>query len=148
MKVSRPTKIICRTSMRLYYSIWVDCIFKARQSNERTWKLITMILMTTAMSLNFLLLVNLVEVGLIGHPLFRLEFRGLPERARQITEFLLQFVVPWIAINYFLILRKGRYRRLIAKYPNKNGQLFARYFAISIFVPIAVLWIAMFWGRE
>lgn len=66
----------------------------------------------------------------------------------QITEFLLQFVVPWIAINYFLILRKGRYRRLIAKYPNKNGQLFARYFAISIFVPIAVLWIAMFWGRE
>lgn len=40
-----------------------------------------MILMTTAMSLNFLLLVNLVEVGLIGHPLFRLEFRGLPERA-------------------------------------------------------------------
>lgn len=130
--------------MKLYYSIWVDCIVKARQSKEKTWKVVAIILMTTAMALNFLLLVNLIEIWLFGHSLFGLEISLLPERSRQIAEFLLQFVAPWVVMNYFLIFRKERYKKLIAKYPDKNGQLFASYFAISIFVPIALLWIGMF----
>lgn len=106
-----------------------------------------MVMMTTAMSLNFILLVNFIELLIVGHPLFRISLGFLPEKSRDTMEFLLQFVAPWVVVNYFLIFWKQRYKKLIVKYPHKNGSLFVRYFAISIFVPIVLLWVGMLLRR-
>jgi hypothetical protein len=133
--------------MRIYYLIWVDCIRKARQANPTMWKVITMAMMTMAMCFNFLLILTIIEQAIIGHSLYRLDL-GPPEgKAKDVLEFVIQFSAPWLILNYFLIFRGGRYEKLISKYPYHNGQLFMKYFLISVFVPVALLWIGIFFSK-
>ena len=129
----------------MFNAIWVDCIIrvKSQESNQHSWKTITMILMSVAMVLNFLLVINIIQLFILKRTVYTIDLNFLSPKLKTSVEFLIRFVVPVVAMNYLLIFRNDRYQKLITKYPYRNGNLFLTYFLGSIAVPIVLLWIGI-----
>lgn len=130
--------------MKLYYLIWVDCILRLRSQpeNKENWRFWSMIFITVPMSSSFIFIVMAIE-HIIGHR-FELDIPFLPDEAKGPVSFIIIFILPWIVINYFLIFKDRKYKKLIRKYKYHNGKLFITFLAIAIFTPIIVLWIGLF----
>lgn len=126
----------------MYYSIWVDCLLriKAQPSNQRDWRVKSMVLMTAAMTFNWLLVINVTEFAIVGRPFYEINFYFLPDELGTLLEFFILFIAPWLIVNYLLIFRNDRYQKLLTIYPYKEGRLFLTYFLSSIFVPIVIMW--------
>ena len=129
----------------MYNSIWVDCIVKAKSQGPsgHRWKIITMTLMSLAMVLNLLLVINIIQLLILKRTFYAIDLYFLPASLKVPVEFLIRFVLPVVAINYLLIFRNDRYQKLISKYPYRNGNLFLGYFLGSIALPIVLLWIGI-----
>jgi hypothetical protein len=128
--------------MNIYYKIWVDCIVKARSipANKNNWKRFTMIFMSMAMALNFMLIMGVFQRKIIGISFYHLKvdiFRGTKLDA--FISFFILFLLPMLLINYFFILRQNRYEILIEKYKSHNGKLFFAYFLTSLAIPLMLL---------
>lgn len=102
-----------------------------------------MVLMTAAMTFNWLLLINVIEFVIVGRPFYEINFDFLPAELATVLEFFILFIAPWLFVNYMLIFRNNRYEQLLEKYPYKDGRLFLTYFLSSIIVPIVVMWSAI-----
>jgi len=128
-----------------YYRIWVDCIkrVKMQPENKGDWQTITMFFMTMSMSANFVLLMTFLEKSVFKYYFYKVDFSFLPKRLNNLLAYLFLFILPCLMINYFLIFRKKRYKKLIQKYPYYNGKLFITYFTISLFLPIVLLWVGI-----
>jgi len=61
-----------------------------------------------------------------------------------ILTMLILYILPCIIVNYLLIFRGKRYEKLIEKYPNYNGKLIYIYLLTSMFLPITLLLISVF----
>jgi len=135
--------------MRIYYKIWVDCILRLRsqKQNKETWQEKSMIIMTTAMTFNFMLFMAIFEKHILGFSFYKFTISSpnivpVVEGADGILNFLVLFVLPCFVVNYLLIFfRKKRLKKLIRKYkyPYYNGKLFATYFLISLFLPLVLI---------
>lgn len=133
--------------INIYYKIWSDCIRKIQThpNNRKEWRLYTMTFMSFLMSINFIFIMALIQNDFFGIPYFyKLEtdiFKN--KELNALISFLVLFFLPPLVINYFLILRKDRYKLFLNNYPNKNGQLFFKYMLISLVVPIIILLLAI-----
>jgi|ERR1035437_522173 hypothetical protein len=125
----------------LYYRIWVDSIARARslEANKDNWPLITMTYMSISMSLNFILIMTILE-HVLSFNFYDIKFDSLPKIIGNIFSFMILFVVPCVVINYLLIFRNKRYELLLKKYPSHNGKLFVTYFLVSMILPIILVW--------
>jgi hypothetical protein len=135
--------------MNIYNKIWVDCIvrLKSLPKNKDNWELKAMIMMTMAMTFNFALVMAILQRNILGYYFYKLDFSFLPERTGNVISFIILFILPCLIINYLLIFRKRRYRRLIEKYPYYNGKLSLAYILISMFLPIVLLVGGMIYAR-
>lgn len=127
----------------LYYRIWVDFIkrIKSQQpANRHNWEASAFICMTMAMAMNLVLIMTILEKYILQVYFYKLEFTYLPLRINNVVNYLLLFILPCVAVNYFLIFRSNRYKKLLVCYPYYNGKLFITYFLISMMLPIALLW--------
>ena len=133
----------------MYYAIWVDCLvrLKSQPANQHRWKGIAMTLMSLAMFLNFWLVVNFIELAIFKRPVYRIHLEFMTGNSKKITEFLMQFVLPVLIMNYMLIFRNNRYEKLIEKYPYRDGRLFLTYFLVSMATPIIVLWLIVIFNQ-
>ena len=95
------------------------------------------------MVLNFLLVVNIIQLFILKRTLYTVDLYFLPAILKTKAEFLLRFVVPVVLINYLLIFRNDRYQKLIKRYPYRNGKLFLAYFLCSLGVPVVLLWVGI-----
>ena len=129
--------------MKIYYKIWVDCLLrmKSQEKNKHNWHVKSMIAMSLAMSLNFLLFLTILERDILGCFIYQLYISSLPEEYSNALEILLLFVLPVVVVNYFLIFRNKRYEKLIEKYPYRNGKLAIPYIMISVFLPVFLVFI-------
>lgn len=127
----------------IYYRIWVDCIRRAKMQsgNKESWQTITMIFMTLSMSANFILVMTIFEKSVFKTYFYKIDFSFLPTRINNALAYLFLFILPCIIINYLLIFRNKRYKKLLLKYRYYNGKLFLAYFSISMLLPIVLLWI-------
>ena len=102
----------------LYYKIWTDIIIRATliPANKQNWKRMTMVFMTTCMTLNFLLFMTILQRHILGNYFYDIDFDSLPERVENILSFSILFIVPMLILNYSLIFRNDRYKKLIEKY--------------------------------
>lgn len=116
--------------LRLYYTIWVDCIrkLKVQPENKGNWQIKAMIFMTLSMSANFILIMTILEKKVFQTYFYKIDFSFLPTRINNLIAYLLLFILPCIVINYLLIFRNKRYERLLLKYRYFNGKLFLSYF--------------------
>ena len=56
---------------------------------------------------------------------------------------LVFFMLPWFIIHYYLVLWKNKYLIFLPKYKYRNGRLFLNFFLCLIFIPLALLVIAV-----
>jgi len=135
--------------LELYYRIWVDFIKRAKlqPANKHSWKTMGIITMTMAMTFNFALLMIVIQRYVTHNSFYGLRL-PLPEYASNVVSFLILFIIPCVIINYLLIFRGTRYKKLLEKYPYYNGKLFVAYFLTSMLLPILLMWIGIFISRN
>lgn len=132
--------------MWIFYRIWIDAI-KRLMSSETTrnnWQLKSMMSMTLAMTLNFFLVMVILQREILGYFFYELNISFLSGFENYILTMLFLYASPCIIVNYLLIFRCKRYERLLANYPYYNGKLFLIYFLASMFLPIILMWIGIF----
>ena len=128
-----------------YYKIWVDAIVfeKTKFGHMRNWKTYTIIPMSIIQGVNIAtLFFLLVTIGVKID--FFVDFDLFP--GNMIDGFLsgaLTLFLPPMALNYFLIFRKGKYKELTQKYKYRKGKLYKTYFFSSILIFILPIVIGM-----
>ena len=134
--------------MTMYYHIWIDCIkrLKSQEKNRTDWKLKSMVSMTFAMTFNFVFIMVILQKELVGY-FYEINITGLSGFLNYILTIFILYVVPISTINYLLIFRNNRFKKLAEEYPFRNGKLFLKYFLISIFSPIAFIWTGVILGH-
>ncbi|MDR2972272.1 MAG: hypothetical protein LBU83_10140 [Bacteroidales bacterium] len=135
--------------MNIYYKIWVDCILglRAHKQNKDTWKEWSMIMMTIAMTVNFIFFMTLFERHILGFSFYEFNISSPNvvsdvERVNDVLNIFVLFVLPCFVINFLLIFRsKKRLKKLIRKYkyPYYNGKLSFAYVSISLLLPIILI---------
>lgn len=128
--------------MRWYYSLWADAIGfeKAKHGHIRNWKLYVIIGITFCQGLNIatvlLLLSNWVNTS------FFLPINIFPGQMIDgaLSGIITLFLLPML-LNYFLVIRSGRYEKIVRYYPFRKGKLYIRYFLLSLMfflLPVAI----------
>jgi hypothetical protein len=130
--------------INVYYVIWSSIIVTFRKKNpelnekEVNSKLILIISIVNAM--NVWIFVFIFKIFRILE-MKQLKINVLPlKQLNDSLSFLIQYVLPFIIINYIFIFRKKRYRLLIEKYSTKTknyGNIYL--YSVIIFTTITVL---------
>lgn len=131
--------------MKLYYEIWADCITKARSlpKNKSDWKLYTLIFMSMAMALNLVFVLFIIVTLGITEKIFMIPVDIFPgSKIDAFISFFLSYLLPFLLMNYYLILYKEKYKEILIKYKYRNGKLFLFYFFGSIGALILYFFIA------
>jgi len=133
--------------MKLYYEIWVDCITRMRsvESNKSNWKVKGIIFMSLAMTLNFVLIMVVLQREVLGFNFYEINLPSLTGFVNFVFTILLLYIFPCVFINYLLIFRNNKYEKLLIMYKYHNGKLCLTYYIISYFSPIVLLWIGVLW---
>lgn len=129
----------------LFYKIWVDVIvnFHKNPQVKSSWKFDSMFIMSMLVALNIMMI--FMWIGFLGiHTnLFKipsLEIDFFPgTMLDSFTMFFLQYALPSLLLNYFLIFHKEKYKHLIKKYSDYKGKLFMVYMFATIgifFIPV------------
>jgi hypothetical protein len=131
--------------MKLYYHIWVDCITRLRsqEANKDNWQTKGMIMMSTAMTFNFVLLMVIIQRNILNYYFYEINIPLFSGFQNYILTILILFFLPCVIINYILILRNKRYENLLKKYPYSNGKFIITYLLSSMLLPIIILFIGM-----
>lgn len=120
--------------MKLYYTIWVDCILRAKSQpqNKRNWKVFTMLFMGMAMSLNFIVFsLFLSDIG-ISNKIFSIKINFTESgKLNSLLGFIISYFLPITLLNYFLIFYNKRYEKLVEKYKYYNGKYIGIYLLVS-----------------
>lgn len=128
--------------MNLYYKIWVDCIKRLQSipANKKSWKRLTMAFMTSAMAINFMIIMAILQRNVLGYSFYDIKVDVFPgTKLDALISGLTLYWLPMTLINYFLIFRNNRYEELLKKYKSYNGKLFFIYFFTSLAIPLLVL---------
>ncbi len=136
--------------MKLYYRIWVDCItrLRSREGNKDDWQIISLMAMSIAMTFNSTLLMTILQKHILNHYFYKIIISQFSVFLNNILTLLILFVLPCVLINYFLIFHGKKYEMLTKKYSYYNGKLFLTYFLTSLFLPIIMLVLALFFQNE
>ena len=114
--------------MNIYYLIWTDAIVGFRKHNpkRRDWKISLFIVQTICNALN--LWAILLWLKFFDVFSFIIEIDFFPGTIfDSASGFIVQFASPFILLNYFLIFHNDRYKKILERYPHKNGTLAMMY---------------------
>ena len=137
--------------MKIYYEIWADGLIrlKSRPENKEFWKVYGMVFMTLSMSINFLVIITLIEKHVIGFDFYDIDTSVISnDKLSSLVSFLLQYALPCFLINYFLIFYKDRYLKIMKESKNGSGKLFLTYFISSLALPFVLLLIGFLFFME
>ncbi|TXF79321.1 hypothetical protein [Chryseobacterium sp.] len=130
--------------MKLYYTIWVDCILriKSQSQNRENWKFLSILFMGIAMSLNFIVIsIFLSDLNMIDKIfIVKINFFIENSKLNSILGFIMSYFLPALLLNYSLVFYNRKYERLIEKYKYHNGRYIGTYLLISFLsLPIYAL---------
>jgi len=119
----------------LYYLIWADSIQSIRkyQPNKKDWKISIFFIITTMHSLNlWIVLLWLKYFKILILPPFNIDiFPG--NMINGSLSFIIEFASPFILLNYFLVFRNNRYKKIVEKYKNMKFK-YCKYYCISMLI--------------
>jgi len=128
----------------IYYKIWVDAIVweKATNGERRNWKFFTLIPISLCQGINLFTICFWTHTAIfLNVQLF--SFKPL----NGFLSYSISFLIPFIILNYFIIIYNQRYESLINKYKYHNGKLYLWYFLLSIGAFIIPIIIGMILGK-
>jgi len=136
----------------IYYKIWVDCILRLRsqKQNKDTWVGKSLFMMSIAMTLNFILLMAFLQRHVLGCYFYKLDIPSMSDRYNDVLSIFVLFALPVVVVNWLLIFRKKRLKKLVKKYRYSycNGKLVGTYLLISLFLPVVLLVIYIITTQE
>ena len=119
----------------LYYLIWADSIQSIRkyQPNKKDWKISIFFIITTMHSLNlWIVLLWLKYFKILILPPFNIDiFPG--NMINGSLSFIIEFASPFILLNYFLVFRNNRYKKIVEKYKNMKFK-YCKCYCISMLI--------------
>lgn len=129
---------------RLYYRIWVDAIIsqKKKRAERTSWKLYTLVPMSALQGINLFTVFYWLRIIFSQHLLLMMPVDVF--NARPLDGFIsviITFFIPFVLLNYLLILNNDRYKKLIERYSSEGGKLYSKYALLSIglaIIPIVV----------
>jgi hypothetical protein len=126
--------------MRLFYLIWVDIILRVKSQpvNKNDWQLKSLAYMTVAMALDFFFIITYIEV-ILGYNFYDFKIPIIPQEIGDPISFVILFVGPPLLLNYMLIFRNQRYKKLIRKYKYHEGKLGVTFILLAVFVPVIAI---------
>jgi len=127
----------------IYYIIWSDIIVTFRRKypniDEKEVNTKLIIAVSTANAMTVWTIVFLFEIfGIYKIPQLEIDILPLPS-LNDALSFFIQYVFPFVIMNYIFIFRKKRYRLLIEKYSstkNRYGNIYL--YSVIIFTAITV----------
>ena len=131
-----------------YYIFWVDAIvnFHKHNPNDKKWK--QKLLMFNSFIFSLILwtiVVWLKYQNIYSLPLLTITF--FPgDMLNSVSEYMLEFVLPFVFINYLFIFNKRNYEKLIIKYES-SVKNYALIFCVSVIIIsfITVIISGLFW---
>jgi len=99
--------------------------------------------MTVVMSLDFFFIITYLE-SLLGYYFYDLKIPIIPQKIGDPLSFVILFVGPPLLLNYMLIFRNQRYKKLISKYKYHEGKLGITFLLLALFIPLIALWLGLF----
>ncbi|MGV9002959.1 MAG: hypothetical protein ACOH1G_02820 [Flavobacterium sp.] len=128
----------------VYYLIWSDAILTAQHKNKfsEQWKIL-IYMFAVFQGLNFASIIILIKYLFNIQSKINFTLNILPGTILDNTiPGLITFIVPFVLINYFLIVYKDRYKKIIPNYKSHKGKFAISYIIIStaiFFIPIFIL---------
>ncbi len=121
--------------LRLYYKIWTDAIVQeqSKPDRKRVWKLYTIIPISILEGFNLLTIFYWMRIIVNRHLLILMPVHIF--NARPLNGFisvLITYFIPFLLLNYLLIIFNDRWKKLIKIYGDENGKLYKRYTLITI----------------
>ena len=122
----------------IYYKIWTDAVVWEKSTNgeRRNWKIYTLIPMSLCQGLNLLTISFWCHIPIfISINIFSIKLLNA------FLSYSISLLIPFIILNYFLIIYKERYESLVKNYKYHNGKLYLWYFLFSIgsfIIPIII----------
>ena len=128
----------------IYYKLWVDAIVweKATNGERRNWKPYTLIPISLCQGLNLLTVCFWCHI-----PVFINMNIVSIKPINGFLSYSISLLMPFIILNYFLIVYNEKYESLIMKYKYYNGKLYLWYFLCSIGAFITPIIIGMILSR-
>ena len=133
--------------LSLYYKIWADAIVftRASKTEGKNWKIFTILPISALMGLNLVTL--LLWIRAFSHRRFTVI---LPVSIFDVSlintavSIIITFFLPFVVLNYLLILNNNQYRELMKTYKPAGGKHYFWYIALTfgVFaVPYLLKWI-------
>lgn len=128
---------------KLYYSIWTDGLKRMQERFPESTSFIRfMMLFWMVISFGgFSLFFYAFFAKIIGFPWPTLNIQNV--FWNNVLSPLVFFMLPWFFIHYYLVFWKNKYIDFLPKYEYRNGKLFFNFFLCLIFIPLAILVIAV-----
>lgn len=128
---------------KLYYSVWTDGIKRMQERFPESnfyWKFILMFFMVLSFG-GFSMFFYGFILTYFGLPWPSLNLHN--DFLNNLLSPLVFFMLPWLFVHYYLILWKNKYLYFLPKFKYRNGKLFLNFFLCLIFIPLALLVIAV-----
>ena len=135
--------------MNLYYAWWADSIIRIRRHNPRMkdWRVRIFQLNTLLNSLKFwCVFVWLKYLDIYAIPILSVDvFPG--DLLDKGCVYMIEFLSPFMLLNYLLVFRGKRYEKIISQYKDKKLNIALPYALVSIFLyVVTVIVYALCWG--
>lgn len=126
----------------IYYKICVDAIEKSKSANNGIWKFNTILFLSAFLSLIFMSIIILLKSFFLEHMNFSFFSDNYAKKSLDVKlEAIVLYLTPSLVINYFLIIHKKRYKKILLNYKPNNGKYLIRFmlfslilFLISVFI--------------
>lgn len=125
--------------MKLYNRILVDAIINLTSNNGKfTGKVLTLISLSFFNGINLLSIEFILFLFNIKIPIF-INYHVSNHRLYNSLLASITYLLPFLILNYFLIIRKKRYEKLTAKYQYSKGSIFRKYIILSCLFGLVTL---------
>jgi hypothetical protein len=103
----------------------------------------TLAFMTFVMASDLFFIIIYLE-SLFGYYFYDIKIPIIPQKIGDPISFVILYVGPPLLLNYMLIFRNQRYKKLIKKYKYHEGKLGITFLLLALFIPLLALWLGLF----
>jgi hypothetical protein len=103
----------------------------------------TLAFMTLVMASDLFFIIIFLE-SLFGYYFYDFKIPIIPQKIGDPISFVILFVGPPLLLNYLLIFRNHRYKKLMKKYKYHEGKLGITFLLLALFIPLIALWLGIF----
>jgi len=122
---------------KIYYEIWVDCILRIKSFNSDWWQYKSMLIMTFAMGIAFMVFMTVLETDILNFHFYQLTLdKYFIKPVADLLNMFFLFFFPFFFINYLLIFYNKKHEKIINQYKYHEGKYAIIFFLCCMLLPL------------